>query len=48
MSAQFCKVGKIKPNLNKLLGLKAIEDKAIQFVEVVYKNKSTNDLDVAS
>ncbi|WP_452228942.1 MULTISPECIES: hypothetical protein [unclassified Lacinutrix] len=48
MSAQFCKVGKIKPNLNKLLSLGSTDKKAIQFVEVVYKKKYTKDLHVAS
>ena len=48
MSTHYCKVGKIKPNLNKIISLKAIEDKAVQFVEVVCKNTSTQDFDVAT
>jgi len=48
MSAQFCKVGNIKPNLDKLLNLRATDKKAVPFVEVVYKIKYTKDLHVAS
>lgn len=48
MSTHFCKVGKTKPNLNKLLNLKSADKKAVQFVEVVYKKKYTKDLHVAS
>ena len=48
MSTHYCKVGKTKPNLNKSFSLKALKDKTVQFVEVVYNQKSSNDFDVAS
>ncbi len=48
MSTHFCKVGKIKPNLNKLLNLRATDKKAVPFIEVIYKKKYTKDLHVAS
>lgn len=49
MSMHYCKVGKTKPSLKKLLSLKAAEDKSVKFVEVVYKkNHHTKDLHVAS
>ena len=37
MSHHFCKVGKIKPNLNKLLSLKELENRIANFVEDVSK-----------
>ncbi len=37
MERHFCKVGKIKPNLNKLLSLKELERKVSNFVEDVSK-----------
>ncbi|WP_165605860.1 hypothetical protein [Flavivirga aquatica] len=37
MSTHFCKVGKIKPNLNKLISLKELENKISNFVEDVSK-----------
>jgi hypothetical protein len=33
MSPHFCKVGKIKPNLSKLISLKELENKIAYFVE---------------
>jgi hypothetical protein len=33
MSTHFCKVGKIKPNLNKLISLKELDNKILNFVE---------------
>ncbi|GAA4230376.1 hypothetical protein GCM10022291_00350 [Postechiella marina] len=33
MSTHFCKVGKIKPNLNKLISLKELESKISNFVD---------------
>jgi len=33
MTPHFCKVGKIKPNLNKLISLKEFEKKIANFVE---------------
>ncbi|WP_308993056.1 hypothetical protein QLS71_011220 [Mariniflexile litorale] len=37
MSPHFCKVGKIKPNLNKLMSLKEIEKIISNFVEDIHK-----------
>lgn len=37
MNTHFCKVGKIKPNFNKLLSLKELETKIANFVEDVNK-----------
>lgn len=37
MSKQFCKVGKIKPNLNKIINLKEFEKKLVNFVEDISK-----------
>ncbi|WP_157841050.1 hypothetical protein [Neotamlana nanhaiensis] len=37
MNTHFCKVGKIKPNLNKFLSLKELETKIENFVEDVSK-----------
>ncbi|MDX1774049.1 hypothetical protein [Oceanihabitans sediminis] len=48
MSTQYCKVGKTKPNLKKLLNLEAAEEKAVSFIEVIYKNKPLEDLNVVS
>lgn len=37
MSPHFCKVGKIKPNLNKLISLKEFEKRISNFVEDIHK-----------
>lgn len=37
MNKHFCRVGKIKPNLNKLISLKEFENKVANFVEDVSK-----------
>ncbi|HMQ43175.1 hypothetical protein [Mariniflexile maritimum] len=37
MSPHFCKVGKIKPNFNKLISLKEIEKRISNFVEDMTK-----------
>ncbi|SFZ92241.1 hypothetical protein SAMN05428642_102609 [Flaviramulus basaltis] len=37
MNSHFCKVGKIKPNLNKLISLKELENIIANFVEDVSK-----------
>lgn len=37
MSPQFCKVGRIKPNLNKLISLKEFENIISNFVEDIAK-----------
>ncbi len=33
MNPHFCRVGKIKPNLNKLISLKQLENRIANFVE---------------
>ena len=48
MSPHFCKVGKIKPNVNKLLNLKELESKISDFVDDVSKVEYSKDLDVVS
>jgi len=37
MSPHFCKVGKIKPNLNKLISLTEFEKRILNFVEDINK-----------
>ncbi|MBP0905712.1 hypothetical protein ACFSKN_15895 [Mariniflexile gromovii] len=37
MSTHFCKVGKIKPNLDKLMSLKEFEKRISNFVEDISK-----------
>lgn len=37
MSPHFCKIGKIKPNLKKLISLKEIENRISNFVDDVSK-----------
>jgi hypothetical protein len=37
MSPQFCRVGKIKPNLNKLISLKEFENRISNYVEDISK-----------
>ncbi|NMH86533.1 hypothetical protein [Flavivirga algicola] len=44
MSTHFCRVGKIKPNLNKLISLKELESKIANFVEDTTKIEYTKDL----
>lgn len=44
MNTQFCRVGKIKPNLNKILSLKELETKIANFVEDASKLDSSQDL----
>ena len=43
MSLHYCKVGKIKPNLNKILSLKELENKIANFVEDINKLDISND-----
>ncbi|MEN3324891.1 hypothetical protein VP395_14220 [Mariniflexile soesokkakense] len=37
MSSHFCRVGKIKPNVSKLMSLKEIEKRISNFVEDIHK-----------
>jgi len=43
MDAQYCKVGKIKPNLNKIINLKELETKIANFVEDLSKLDKQKD-----
>ncbi len=43
MNTHFCKVGKITPNLNKILSLKELENKITNFVEDVNKLDKSQD-----
>ena len=47
MSPHFCKVGRIKPNLNKLLSLKELENRIANFVEDVSKIDYSEDLNAS-
>lgn len=47
MSTQFCRVGKIKPNLSKLLSLKELETRISNFVEDTTKVDFSEDLNGA-
>jgi hypothetical protein len=37
MTPHFCKIGKIKPNLSKLISLKELENRISNFVDDVSK-----------
>ena len=43
MNTQYCKVGKIKPNLNKILSLKELENRITNFVEDIGKLDKQQD-----
>jgi len=43
MNTQYCKVGKIKPNLNKILSLKELENRITNFVEDISKLDKQQD-----
>ncbi|WP_406683304.1 hypothetical protein N1F78_11485 [Seonamhaeicola sp. MEBiC1930] len=47
MNNQFCRVGKIKPNLNKVLNLKEIERRINNFVDDISKVEYSKDLNGA-
>jgi hypothetical protein len=44
MSKQYCKVGKIKPNLNKILSLQELETKITNFVDDINSIESIKDI----
>lgn len=44
MNPHFCKVGKIRPNLNKLISLKELETKIADFVEDTSKFEYSESL----
>ncbi len=47
MSTHFCRVGRIKPNLNKPISLKDLENLIANFVEDKTKLDLSEDLNVA-
>ncbi|MCL6294555.1 hypothetical protein [Jejuia spongiicola] len=47
MSPHFCRVGKIKPNLSKLISLKELENKIANFVDDATKVHYSEDLNGA-
>lgn len=47
MNTQFCRVGKIKPNLSKTLSLKELEKRISNFVEDTTKVHYSEDLNGA-
>lgn len=44
MNKHFCKVGKIKPNLSKIISLKELENRISNFVDDVSKVEYSNEL----
>ena len=44
MNKQFCRVGKIKPNLGKSISLKKIEKRIANFLEDTTKIQYSEDL----
>lgn len=44
MNKHFCRVGKIKPNLSKLISLKELENRIANFVEDTTKLDYSEDL----
>ncbi|MFL1013288.1 hypothetical protein [Flavisericum labens] len=48
MNTHFCKVGKIKPNLNKLVSLKDLENRISNFVDDATKVEYSKDFRGAS
>ena len=47
MNNHFCRVGKIKPNLNEVLSLKEIEKRINNFVDDISKVEYSKDLNGA-
>lgn len=47
MNTQFCRVGKIKPNLSKSVSLKELEKRIANFVEDTTKVQYSEDLNGA-
>lgn len=47
MNAQFCRVGKIKPNLSKSISLKELEKRIANFVDDTTKVQYSEDLNGA-
>lgn len=47
MNKQFCRVGKIKPNLSKVINLKELEKRIANFVDDTSKIDFSEDLNAA-
>ena len=47
MNTHFCRVGKIKPNLEKLISLNELETKISNFVDDVSKVHYSEDLNAS-
>ncbi len=47
MNTHFCRVGKIKPNLSKLISLKELENRITNFVDDRTKLEYSEDLNGA-
>lgn len=47
MNPHFCRVGKIKPNLEKLISLQELEQKISNFVDDVSKVDYSEDLNAS-
>lgn len=47
MTSHYCKVGKIKPNLNKLISLKEFEKRISNFVEDISQVDYSEDLNAS-
>ncbi len=47
MNTQFCRVGKIKPNLSKSISLKELEKRIANFVDDTTKVQYSEDLNGA-
>lgn len=47
MNPQFCRVSKIKPNLNKMISLKELETKISNFVDDISKVDYSEDLNAS-
>ncbi|WP_345008044.1 hypothetical protein [Snuella lapsa] len=43
MSSHFCKVGKIKPNINKLIGKEELLNVDIKVIDVTFKTHPFED-----
>jgi hypothetical protein len=48
MNTHYCRVGKIKPNLSKLMSLKELERRISNFVDDTTKVVYSEDLNAAS
>ena len=42
MNSHFCKVGKVRPSIGEVLGLKELEEKYLSFIEEAYNVMQTD------